>query len=309
MKGGFMSQGKSKTGVVIGILVFALIATVVAWFLFSNPQNNDLPQAPAAGEILPEGDVTGEETGDQSSLEQDEVPLARRQSPSAPTAQTVPGEPGEVEEVAVDPVLGTRALGDPNAPVKIEEFFSLTCNHCADFHTGTFQALKRDYIDQGQVYFVFREFPLNGPALYGSMIARCLPEDRYADFVALLLREQDQWAFGGDFRGSLKRNATLAGMSEEEFEQCFSNSELQMAIAEGISQATEAYNIRSTPSFVFNDGERILRGSNPIDAFEQIITFLNNDENSAAATDAEGAAAIAPAAGEGEGELPQIIFE
>ncbi len=188
-------------------------------------------------------------------------------------------EEGEknIHELTVHPELGVRAVGDENAPVKIQEFFSLTCNHCAAFHTGTYQELKKKYIDTGKVYFVYEEFPLNGPALYGSMIARCLPEDRYAGFIDLLLRNQDKWAFSGDFKASLKQNAALVGMSEEEFEACFNDKDLQKAIGANIQEASEAWGVSSTPSFVINNGEEILRGGQAIEAFDEVIMHLSDE--------------------------------
>jgi protein-disulfide isomerase len=188
-------------------------------------------------------------------------------------------EIGTVATLPIIPILGQRSVGNPNAPVKIQEFFSLTCNHCADFHTSTFQELKTKYIDTGKVYFTFQEFPLNGPALYGSMVARCLPEQRYEGFMDLLLRNQEVWAFSGDFKAALQQNAKLAGMSDEEFETCFNNEELQKAIATNIGAATDAYKISSTPSFVFNDGARIMRGGKSIEAFNAVIEELLKANN------------------------------
>lgn len=191
-----------------------------------------------------------------------------------PVVEQEVSEAGTVTVLPADALLGQRGVGDPNAPVKIKEYFSLTCNHCADFHKTTYQELKAKYIDTGKVYFVYEEFPLNGPALYGSMIARCLPTERYPAFVDLLLRNQESWAFGGDFKASLLQNAKLAGMSEEEFETCFNNKDLQKAIANNISAASDAYKVTSTPSFVLNDGERLIRGGKSIDDFSAVIDAL-----------------------------------
>ena len=38
---------------------------------------------------------------------------------------------------------GDMIMGDPNAPVTIVEYASLSCPHCASFHAATFPALKR----------------------------------------------------------------------------------------------------------------------------------------------------------------------
>ncbi len=198
------------------------------------------------------------------------------------------GDVGTVTELPVSEILGVRAIGNPEAPVTVREYFSLTCNHCADFHSGTFQELKSKYIDTGKVYFIYEEMPLNGPALYGSMIARCLPEARYPEFVSLLLETQSEWAFGGDFKNSLQKNAALVGMGEEEFNACFENEDLRLAIADNIDQSNQAWKISSTPSFVFNNGERILRGGQPIESFDAVYAILTGVAEAPVKVSAEG---------------------
>ena len=64
--------------------------------------------------------------------------------------------------------------GAANAPVTIVEYASLTCPHCAHFHAETLPKLKTEYIDTGKVKLVFRDFPLDGIALAGAMIAACV---------------------------------------------------------------------------------------------------------------------------------------
>jgi len=189
----------------------------------------------------------------------------------------IPGQQGQIYQKDINPILGERSIGNPDAPIQIREFFSLTCNHCASFHAGSYKALKEKYIDTGKVHFIFEEFPLNGPALYGSMIARCLPKERYATFVGLLLEQQDQWAFGGNFKDALKQRAALAGMGDEEFERCYNDRELQKAIAQNIQEVSDIWKISSTPSFVINDGARILSGSHPIEGFEKVMAHLLQD--------------------------------
>jgi protein-disulfide isomerase len=74
--------------------------------------------------------------------------------------------------------LSERVLGDPNAPITILEYSSLTCPHCASFHANTLPQLKKDYIDTGKVKLVFRDFPFDRAALQASMLARCSNPER-----------------------------------------------------------------------------------------------------------------------------------
>ena len=278
------SNNKSSTSLFL-ILLLLIAAGAAGWFYLNQPQQDASPETDQAALSQPDALSEGDDgSGDHGN--------GNHGSPSDNQATGPIGETGQIHQLSEKPTLGTRGLGDPNAPVQIREFFSLTCNHCADFHQGAYQALKEKYIDTGKVYYIYEEFPLNGPALYGSMIARCMPEERYAGFIDLLLKNQDVWAFEGDFKDGLKQNAALAGMSGEEFETCFANKEMQKDTANNIKEASDAWKIRSTPTFVFNDGEKILRGASPIESFDKVIAGLAGDTDAGDAADAGGSDAV-----------------
>ncbi len=280
------SDKKSSASLIILLLVFALIAGV-SWFFFSK-QKGDVTGdvAKTKQEIIDQLSNATEQdshTGHDHGHGDHNDAHGTTATSSANNEQV--GIKGTVHKLNPPAIYGRRAVGNPNAPVQIQEFFSLTCNHCADFHKGTYQDIKKNLIDTGKVYFIYEEFPLNGPALYGSMIARCLPEERYAGFIDILFRTQDQWAFGGDFKSALLQNAKLAGMSEAEFDTCFNNKDLQKAVAVNIKDASEAWKVNSTPSFVVNNGERIIYGSKPYESFERLVQQLMDAEKPSATTE------------------------
>jgi hypothetical protein len=53
-----------------------------------------------------------------------------------------------------------HALGDPNAPVTIEEFSDFQCPFCRRFHDETLRQIVDEYVRSGTVYFVYRHFPV-----------------------------------------------------------------------------------------------------------------------------------------------------
>ena len=55
--------------------------------------------------------------------------------------------------------LKRHFLGSNNAPIKIKEYFSLTCGHCANFHNKTLPQFKKKYIDTGKVQLEFVDYP------------------------------------------------------------------------------------------------------------------------------------------------------
>ena len=207
---------------------------------------------------------------------------------SAPANSADAGHPFDLSAA-----MSARSLGNPNAPIRIVEYASLTCNHCAHFHNDILPELKAKYIDTGKVYLEFREFPLNAPALDASLLARCLPQEQYQSFTSLLFKTQEDWTTRPDYISALKQNAKLAGLSDQGIEQCLQSNELRQAIGQSIQHASTQYKISSTPTFVINDGEEYVRGAMPVVEFEKIFTKLSGGtvSETPAAPDAETPAA------------------
>jgi protein-disulfide isomerase len=156
---------------------------------------------------------------------------------------------------------GALVIGSPDAPVTIMEYSSLSCPHCATFHKDTLPTLKKDYIDQGQVKFVFNDFPLNKPALAGSLLLKCVPiEDRY-NFMELLFEQQSAWAFESDYVTKLKQYAALLGVSGDKAEECMNNELSERVMFIKVKEAADKFEISSTPSFVILPTEETLTGA------------------------------------------------
>jgi protein-disulfide isomerase len=153
----------------------------------------------------------------------------------------------------------------------VTEFFSLTCGHCAAFHRDTWPRVKAELVDTGRVRMVWRDFPLDGAALLGAVVARSLPPERYEGFISTLFAQQDRWAFarGSDPRAELQKLAALAGMPPAQFEEAASDQALARAILEQRVQGQQQFQVNSTPTFVF--GNRSVPGNMPFERFAQLV--------------------------------------
>lgn len=151
--------------------------------------------------------------------------------------------------VAAD-VLPETVLGEAGAPVTVLEYSSLTCPHCAAFHTDTLPRLKETYIDSGKVRLVYRDFPLDRLALAAAVIAHCVDPQRYFGFLEMLYRDQESWTRSADPLAELKVRAQLAGLSEAGVDACLSNQPLIAAVQQRAKGAQQEYGIDSTPSFI-----------------------------------------------------------
>ena len=166
---------------------------------------------------------------------------------------------------------GTAAGAMKTYQVKgISEHASFTCGHCGDFHRETFAKLKKEYIDTGKAYLVFSDFPLNAPAVQASMVARCLPQEKYFDFVSLLFEKQQDWAYNPNYLDYLKVEAGKAGLDEAHFQACIQNTELQEGIVNRMKGVQAQWNINSTPSFVINNRNTV-SGAIPFEEFKKLI--------------------------------------
>lgn len=150
---------------------------------------------------------------------------------------------------------GDHTLGDETAPVKVIEYASLSCPHCAQYHLETFPKLKEEYIDTGKVAFIYRHFPFNEPALRGAMLAECSGDD-FFKYLNVMFKTQDKWAFDSVPQLALRNLAMVGGMSGEDFDACMANTEVQERVVAGMTWANNQLGINSTPT-TFVNGEKL----------------------------------------------------
>jgi protein-disulfide isomerase len=175
-----------------------------------------------------------------------------------------------VETSAAEP--SEQILGNPAAPVTLIEYASLTCPHCAQFHTEVLPDLKERYIATGKVRMIYRDFPLDERALMAAALAHCAGPDRYFGFLDVLFETQSSWARADDYLGALKKLGKLGGMSDEQMDQCLADDQLANGILQTRLDGQNEHQVSSTPTLVIN-GE-VYAGSRSIDALSEVIDPL-----------------------------------
>jgi protein-disulfide isomerase len=165
-----------------------------------------------------------------------------------------------------------RILGNPDAPITIVEYASLTCPHCAHFTNEVLPELKKKWIDTGKAKLVLRDYPLDEPALRAAMIARCAPPDRYYAFVDTFFGSQEKWVTARDYRDALARLVKLGGMGREEFDNCLKNTTLENKIVEGRLIASKELDVNSTPTFFINGTK--FTGAPTVEEFDKALSGL-----------------------------------
>ena len=149
------------------------------------------------------------------------------------------------------------SIGSPDAKVTVKVFSSLTCPHCANFHTAVFNNLKRDYIDKGLVKFEHHAFPLDLAALNAEIVVRCQNSiEKKFDLLTDIYNKQTTWAVGSDINKInqlIKKVGINFGLTNEKMDKCLKNEQAQDEILEQRIEAQKKYKIESTPTIIINE--------------------------------------------------------
>jgi protein-disulfide isomerase len=185
----------------------------------------------------------------------------------AQTADPAPPSNAPIPAPAVDQRMTERSIGRADAPMVVQEFFSITCSHCGAFHRDTFPRVKAELIDTGRVRLVWRDFPLDQVALGAAVVARSFPPDRYEAFLTALFATQDRWAYarGVDHKAEIGKIAAVAGLSGAAFEAAWTDVDLARWILTERQKGEQEYRVQATPTFVFN--RRVVGGAIAFDRF------------------------------------------
>ncbi len=144
--------------------------------------------------------------------------------------------------------------GNKTAKIEIIVFESLTCSHCASFHTQIYPKLKKDFIDKKIVKIIFKSFPLDLAALNASKIAHC-NNDGNSKILHLLYKKQNDWIKGEkieDFNSNLRKIIKDENI-ELDFDKCLDNKLLEDQILQQRIEGVKKYKVNATPTIIINE--------------------------------------------------------
>lgn len=190
-----------------------------------------------------------------------------------------------------------NALGNPNAPITIEEFADFQCPFCEQFHEETEPLLRQYYIDTGRVHFVYRSmgnFVSDNIARVRGTPAKT--ESRDAALAAYCAGDQDKFwdmqthifanALGEDV-GSftdkrLKAIAETAGLDMAAFNSCYDSGKYLDRVEQDFEDG-QAAGVTGTPGFLVTytiNGEtktRLIEGAQPFSTFQTELEAVLNE--------------------------------
>ena len=175
--------------------------------------------------------------------------------------------------VVATPEGGFR-MGNPAARVRIVEFVSLACPHCAEFARDGAPSLIRNYVKTGRVSFEYRNLVINAPDVAAAMLARCAGPAGYFRIADRFLASQAEWqgrisALSAPQRDQLRalpplarigRLAELSGLTAIAAQNGLPAARARACLADQaafdrigqISEAGAALGVQGTPSFLVN---------------------------------------------------------
>lgn len=171
---------------------------------------------------------------------------------------------------------GGFLIGNPAARVKLLEFGSYTCPHCARFEAEAVPALLQTYVATGRVSYEFRGFPIHGPIDAGmTLLTMCQPATSGWRLSKALFAAQDAVIDG--FRtisdaeiarlntlpdgqalvqyadaGGLDDFVAKYGVTKARFGACITDAANNAKFEASSREAEERYQLKSTPWFVLN---------------------------------------------------------
>jgi protein-disulfide isomerase len=178
------------------------------------------------------------------------------------------------DQVAKTPE-GGYLMGNPAAPIKLVEYGSMTCSHCAEFSEKASAPLRDEFIASGRVSYEFRNFVRDPMDLTAALLARCgapesffaLTEQAFANQAAMFQKVQaagepaynaamgqpdaKRYAAIGELTG-LTEFFAARGIAKDQASACLANNAEAATLAKRTQEQGEEFKIEGTPTFLIN---------------------------------------------------------
>jgi len=249
---GKVSVKKSTfNGLIIGLIIAVGVAAFIAGTYSSNLNSNQISE-----EDLEE------------AIAKLELKLLQNQLPTEQSKL--------VMKISAD---NDPVIGNLDAPITIIEFSDFQCPFCARFYSQTLPLIYEEYIDQGKVKLVFRDFPIQSihpNAVPAAVASECANEQgKFKEMHDILFDNQNQWNNQEtvDALSLFSQYATEIQLEQETFDSCLTSGKYIEEIQKDLNDG-QNYGVTGTPGFfVGNDqiGYVQIKGAQPFDIFKKVI--------------------------------------
>ena len=198
-------------------------------------------------------------------------------SAQASSEQTPPADtPGGEEETQVVNLadLGFNEGVEAENQVYVVEFSDFGCIHCARFHLESWEPLRDEFVDGGDVVWKYIPitiggFPNGGDAAIAGTCAGY--QDRFAPMRSILYERQRQWSQRDQDPAIFREFAVEIGLDMDAFDACRAGTDVREEILLNDRVALQI-GVNATPTFLVQ-GQSV-QGAPPLDAFQEALRQL-----------------------------------
>ena len=179
------------------------------------------------------------------------------------------------EDMVTPTATGGMIAGNPAAPIKLVEYGSLSCPHCARFAAEAMAPLMSEFVSTGRVSYEYRSFLIHPQDLPLTMLVRCAPKESFFPLVEQVYANYDNFAKMLEdpaVRKTAEASATLPpgqrlpaladalgftsffaarGVSVDQAHACLANTQNATTVSNSFKTFADA-GINQTPTLVIN---------------------------------------------------------
>lgn len=146
-----------------------------------------------------------------------------------------------------------KSMGNADAPVVVVEYGDYQCPACGRFASTVKPKIVEEFVNSGQVRFVFRSFQFIGEeSQWAAEAAECANEQgKYWEYYEKLYSSQAGENAGAFRKENLEGFAAALGLQTEQFNQCLASGKYTKKV-EAETLEAQKLGLRSTPSLLVN---------------------------------------------------------
>jgi protein-disulfide isomerase len=180
-------------------------------------------------------------------------------------------------------VQNASALGSDKANITIVEFGDYKCQYCARFHRETKSQLIDNFVNTGQVKFMFKDFvvndrPMDKQSTLAARASYCAADQgkywQYHDEVYNNSKGEDVGWVTKEVLNQFAQNVRVPDLMK--FSECVDSQKYNDAVAQNNALA-RSLGVSATPTFlVIKQGKQPegIEGAQPYNSFQEVISHL-----------------------------------
>jgi protein-disulfide isomerase len=180
-------------------------------------------------------------------------------------------------------VQNASALGSDTANITIVEFGDYKCQYCARFHRVTKSQLIDNFVDTGQVKFMFKDFvvndrPLEKQSTLAARASYCAADQgkywQYHDEVYDNSKGEDVGWVTKEILNQFAQNVQVPDLMK--FSDCVDSQKYNDVVAQN-NELARSLGVSATPTFlIIKQGRQPegIEGAQPYNSFQEVISHL-----------------------------------